>query len=590
MSQPLDPSENSNPANASTGEVRQLPLWVLYLSVLLATLSISQLLIRGGSLVGFPHELRYGEAIVLDQSRRTAEEPGLYPPVGQEPWLLDQYSPVYLHLTRWTGGLFSSPYGSGRAISLISTLISASMLMLLISRRSGLAAGLICGATMLTMMEFLRFGFLMRVDPLALAFAMVGMWCSSHRTSAMRFAGAAAFFLAVYTRQTTIALLLVTYIQMWKDEGRSALRWPVGLLGTGLVAYAILNGATGGGFHQHAVLSNLFRFEWDQGLKKAFGTFMPWRAPLFFGLFLALIPDSAIGKGMKERGRVLGFLALGLSCIALIPALQAFLGEPIAERKVLTSVFNAHIILLLYAVGKTALSRGEDQLAAIRILFALITMVLIGRLGSDLNYLFESGVLMLLVCGDAIGRISPRRGQIIAVLLAVQVVAGFYLSGQQLEFQPERLSEMQERRRILVHLENFSDPVLSEEPWALAETGRPLVIGPYTARQMYEVGMWDGEDLIEAIESRKFTAIVRAQQRVAAGYERDESGAILIDETDGLPRPYFGPWTFNEVRSLPPKLQKAIEKNYQRVPRTAMIERVTKYFLEGREIWQPIPR
>ncbi|NRA74367.1 MAG: hypothetical protein HRU16_00380, partial [Planctomycetes bacterium] len=76
---------------------------------------------------------------------------------------------------------------------------------------------------------------------------------------------------------------------------------------------------------------------------------------------------------------------------------------------------------------------------------------------------------------------------------------------------------------------------------------------------------------------------------VAAGYERDESGNIIIGP-DGTPRYYFANWTFNGVRSLPLEVQKAIERNYQKVPGTTMKERVTSGFLEGREIWEPIPR
>ena len=187
------------------------------------------------------------------------------------------------------------------------------------------------------------------------------------------------------------------------------------------------------------------------------------------------------------------------------------------------------------------------------------------------------------------GRVVPRRALIISLLLVIQVLGGFYLSGLQLEFQPERLLEMKERHRITDHLEAYPDPVLSEEPWALAQTGRPLVLGPYTARQMYDIGLWDGKDLIAALDARRYSAIVRAKQRSWAGVERDESGHVII-AADGLPVPYFGPWTFNSVRSLPQEIQQAIERNYQQAPGTTMIERVTKYFLEGREIWVPIPR
>ncbi|MEE2857111.1 MAG: hypothetical protein VX949_06920 [Planctomycetota bacterium] len=582
------PTEQPTPS----GTKQPLPRWVFLVAVLLASLAASQFLIRSWALVGFPQEIRYGEAVVLDQARRVMAEPGLYPEMGKEPWLLDQYAPFYPFLAHLTGKFASSPFGGGRAISLLATLLSAVMLTLIVRRSSGLAAGLLCGAAMLTMMEFLRFGFLMRVDPLALSLAMVGVWCNLQQKTPVRILGAAAFFIAVYTRQTTVALLLVSYIQMWRQEGRGALRWPFSLLAVGLLFYGFLVAATDGAFHQHAVMSNLFRFEWAEGLKKAFSGFMPWRAPLFIGIFLALIPGPESGGTRSGRPRTIGFLAMGLALGCCVPALKQFL-VPGSDPTVLHWILYGHVVLLAYAAWITIRSDvgklDGSKIDGIRILMALASMTLIGRIGSDLNYLFEAGILMLLVCGEAMGRVVPRRALIISSLLAIQVLGGFYLSGLQLEFQPERLLEMKERHRITDHLEAYPDPVLSEEPWALAQTGRPLVLGPYTARQMYDIGLWDGKDLIAALDAQRYSAIVRAKQRSWAGVERDESGHVII-AADGLPVPYFGPWTFNSVRSLPQEIQQAIERNYQQAPGTTMIERVTKYFLEGREIWVPIPR
>ncbi|HIO66212.1 MAG TPA: hypothetical protein EYN40_05930 [Planctomycetes bacterium] len=471
---------------------------------------------------------------------------------------------------------------------MLATLLSAVMLTLIVRRSSGITAGLLCGAAMLTMMEFLRFGFLMRVDPLALSLAMIGVWCNLHQKTPVRILGAAAFFLAVYTRQTTVALLLVSYIQMWRQEGHGALRWPLSLLAVGLLFYGFLVAVTDGAFHHHAVMSNLFRFEWAEGLKKAFSSFMPWRAPLFIGIFLALIPGLESGANRPRRARTAGFLVMGLALGCCVPALKQFL-VPGSDPAVLHWILYGHVVLIAYAAWIIFRGTNATRGDGIRIMVALASMALIGRIGSDLNYLFEAGILMLLVCGGAIGRVPPLRALIISLLLAIQVLGGFYLSGLQLEFQPERLLEMKERDRIIDHLEVYPDPVLSEEPWAMAQTGRPLMLGPYTARQMYDIGLWDGKDLIAALDAQRYSAIVRAKQRSYAGVERDGSGHVII-AADGLPIPYFGPWTFNSVRSLPLEIQQAIDGNYQQAPGTTMIERVTKYYLEGREIWVPIPR
>ncbi|MGE4619638.1 MAG: glycosyltransferase family 39 protein [Planctomycetota bacterium] len=559
----------------SESQLKNSQNWLLYVAVLLVSISVAQLLLLGGPLIGFEHELRFGEAIVLDQARRVTEDPGLYPELGKEPWLLDQYAPFYPWLARILTEFSTTPYGGGRTLSLLATLVSATMLALIVQRFSGTAIGLICAAAMLSMLEFLEFGFLMRVDSLALAFAMIGCWCTLQEGHRKRIFGAVAFFFAVYTRQTMLALLLVSYGELFLREGRQALRWPAGLLVAGLAFYGGLSAMTGGMFHEHAVRSNLFPFAWDQGIQKAFGSFIPWKIPWFLATFLALAP--APGNSGLSRWR---WAPMILAFLLVIPPLRAWqqgaLGRPDLDPLLL-----GHGLLALSAVA--ALLRRDlfDRVNGIRILLALISTSLIARIGSDLNYLFEAGVLTLLVCGTSIGRVSTRRAMVITILLVIQVLFGIYQCRGISVFQPDRLEEIQYRQEVIDNLVRYPDPILSEEPWALAQSSRPLQIEPYTARQMYESGMWDGKELVAAIEQQKFSAILRAKQRYWAGYDTTANGQKRV---------YFGPWTFNGVRSFPAKIQEAIEKNYRAVSGTSMVERVTSKYLEGREIWEPIPR
>ncbi len=74
-----DSSESESQLNNSQN-------WLLYVAVLLASISVAQLLFLGGPLIGFEHELRFGEAIVLDQARRVTEDPGLYPSSFLQPF------------------------------------------------------------------------------------------------------------------------------------------------------------------------------------------------------------------------------------------------------------------------------------------------------------------------------------------------------------------------------------------------------------------------------------------------------------------------------------------------------------------------
>ena len=70
--------------------VNLLDKFGFYLAIFLIALSFGQYLPKAIDLITFPHELRYGEAVVADQVRRVSEEPGLYPANGSEKRLINQ--------------------------------------------------------------------------------------------------------------------------------------------------------------------------------------------------------------------------------------------------------------------------------------------------------------------------------------------------------------------------------------------------------------------------------------------------------------------------------------------------------------------
>ena len=110
----------------------------------------------------------------------------------------------------------------------------------------------------------------------------------------------------------------------------------------------------------------------------------------------------------------------------------------------------------------------EGAFDGVRSLAILGFTLLIARDGSDLNYLFEPTLLMLLIPLQYILRQEGERdwfkGTILSLVI-LQVLVGVYRSGKITEFNPERLEEMAERTRVTKRLEEFEGPILSEEPW-----------------------------------------------------------------------------------------------------------------------------
>ncbi len=564
-----------------------------YLAIFLVALSLGQFLPKAIQLVTFPHELRYGEAVVVDQVRRVSEDPGLYPAIGSEPWLFDQYAPGYPVAVSLVQPLFDSPYEAGRWISLFFTLLAALFLALWV-RSSGDSwdgdeqvdsakdlgmrtrnASLLAFAAMFSLLEFIQFGYLMRIDAMALGLTMAGAWLTLGTAPRWRWLGAVCFFLAVYTRQTMLAILILTYAELYLREGKVAIRWGLGLLVAGLVFFVGLNVVTDGGFYRHAIASNLFPMNWEYGVKKYMGSFPQWKTPVFLALFMTLF----LHLWNRPPFRAVAWTLLVALLSLLIPPFWSSLSTGTIGTWDLRFLLGAHGVLIFTSLFLVIMRPSrEGAFDGWRSLTIIIFSLLIARDGSDLNYLFEPTVLMLLIPLQFVVRHGGRRiwfTGLILLLLVLQVLLGVYRSGMITEFQPDRLEEMAERTRVLNKLEPFEGPILSEEPWVMVESGRPLVIEPYTARQMYESDVWPAVDLRKSIEEGRYPAVIRSKHRIYGG----------IDPNTG--KPYFGPWTYNNVRSFPRKIQDILDRHYKALEKSEFIEKVTDYYLEGRQIWVP---
>lgn len=575
-----------------------------YFSLILISLSVGQYLPRAIEFASFPHELRYGEAVVMDQARRVSEDPGLYPEIGKEPWLFDQYAPGYPIVVNLVKDIFESPYGGGRWVSVISTLLAALCLAGIVYRardaldpeeaaealqkesvakeenhvvgRQSRIAPILAVGVFFSLLEIMQFGMMARVDAFALMFTLAGAYLTLRQESKFRLVGALCFFCAVYTRQTMLAIMLLTYVELLMRAGKTTLRWPLGLLATGLIFAGLLNYGTDGRFLTHAVTSNLFPMNWDYGAQKYLGSFTQGKLFLFLAMFITLIAHIRKGAFAKPLGATL----IGTMLLTIYRPVQSVIVQGrINIEWDIDSLLIAHGVLLFAALFLLVFSSSRNaRLDAIKVIVLLAFTSLIARDGSDLNYLFEPSLLMILVPTCFLvreGRQTWFFSGLIILLLMGQISVCVYQNTGQKEFPADRIQEISERTRVLKNLEAFGDPVLSEEPWVLVESGRPLVIEPYTARQMYEKDLWQAEELRKAIMEHRFPAVIRSKQRVYAG----------IDPTTKLP--YFGPWTFNNVRSFPPKIQSLLDKHYKMVKGSEFIEKVTDYYLVGRQVWIP---
>lgn len=558
------------------------------MAVILLAGALLHLCYRGIPLLGFPHEIRFGEAITLDNSARALADTGLYQPISEAPYVVDSDGPLFPLIVSAFPSPQGSPYLGPRVLSLFSIIFSALMLAMIIRRRAGDAAALICAALLLTLYEFFQYSYLAAADAPVLAVALTGFYLAEENRNSSRITAVIAFILAAFTRPEAVVLAVAAYLRLFFIEGRSALRWAVAYLGGGSLLLALAHLFTDGGFSEHLGAYLGVPFNQDIWVKNLVGMgLFPHRLPLVVATLLALMPSS--GDRLVSIWRWLPLAAMALISWVVFGYWSAQMGLEASAYPWLLTLLAVVAVAGLSALLGIGAPKGVGwyRVSGALILLALGASLSLGRIGADVcSTYFETGVLTLIVIGEGFVTRSRWKPPLLAGLLLLQGLISLFLIADLGEFSSERVSEMEYRTALMESMESLDGPVLAEEPSIATGAGVALMIDPYLIRQLKARGGWDASGLLEEIEEAKYAAIVRAQSRILAGYEKDEQGRPLRNP-DGTLRPFFGPWTSNAIRSFPPEVQDAINGRYRRLEGASTRERVTPIFLYGIEVWVP---
>ena len=253
-------------------------------------------LIHGVMILGFQYPLDYGEGPLLNQALRITQGNPLYPyEISSPPYVITNYPPVYPVLNAFLVSIFGPHLVLGRLISLLSTIISATLIGLIVHhfyQRHGLLPGLLSASTFLIMPYVLLWSAYFRIDLLALVFSLAGLYilikCSTKPKSII--GSAILFLLAAYTRQSFgFAGPLAGIIWVWSKNRKQALKLFTFYSAGGLAIFGILNLLTEGGFFFHIITANVNPFNWEtvKHFANDIQNLMPWIMGAC-GLYLAL--------------------------------------------------------------------------------------------------------------------------------------------------------------------------------------------------------------------------------------------------------------------------------------------------------------
>ncbi|MDQ6672795.1 MAG: hypothetical protein M3069_18970 [Chloroflexota bacterium] len=297
--------------------LRQLgrPLWAGVAGLMVVYLAAAGL--SAFERVRSPAEFLYGEAIVLDETRRVALGQQLYPAPTALPLNVTAYTPLYYlgaaELQRLSG---DTGYGVGRSLSIVATVASAGLLAWSVRRIAGRWDGGLLGAgVFLTQnLTVLLWAPVHRVDPLALCFTLMGLAlaCSGRTTVA-----ALPLALAVLTKQTYLAAPLCVAVSLW--PGRHSLA-AFGALFLGILVFCMSVGAwlTDGWLLWHTVVANANPVDFEY-FAAMLGAFLQFNGvPLFAAAALFGLPARP-----PERVWRVYFIVSGLVDLATVGKLGA---------------------------------------------------------------------------------------------------------------------------------------------------------------------------------------------------------------------------------------------------------------------------
>ena len=277
---------------------RRVALWVATAFLILAQgLAVLLFLRHGWQALSFPYPLNYGEGPLLDQSVRLAAFENIYrTDLSAPPYVIANYPPLFMVAQVPFVWLFGPAMWYGRLISLLSVAAVALFVGLTLHALTRDRLASLAGALIFPAMPYVvRWSSLSRVDSLGLALSWAGLFVVARwpqkRWSV--FVSALLLVAAVYTRQTYIlAAPLAAFVWLAaQGQRRRALQTAAIAGGACLLLFAALNISTGEGFFLNTVTANLNDFRWERVSLNALGALLACPVLLLSSLaFLLLTP------------------------------------------------------------------------------------------------------------------------------------------------------------------------------------------------------------------------------------------------------------------------------------------------------------
>lgn len=485
---------NGREWEAADGNQKTLTLpriiFILAFLLLLARLGIAlfEYVRLASAALAFPFPLDYGEGPMLDQTLRLAGFETIYRnSFASPPYTVSNYPPLFQLIQVPFTWIVGPAFWYGRLISILSAVSAAALIGLILNTLTGdRIASAIGGLAMLAFPYLLQGSVLNRVDALALALSLGGLYATvrwpSHRHGPW-VAGLLFTATAFVNPRYALTAPLTAFIWLWHlEHRRQAFRLAAVVTGSWVVLFLILNLITQGGFYLNTVLANWTAFSWDTVTS------------YLLNLYLHA-----------------GFLVIG--CLVFI----------VIER--LGEATPSWPLVVPYCLG------------------AVFMTLTAGMGNSSVNDLFEVAAALCLASGAFIAWAGENYWlkALLVFVLAWQVNVLIDWSRQ--DYIPalmNKVADTREVEQLAEYIREEEGPILADEYMGLLPlNGRRLYFQPLEYNQLQAANLWSEAPLVGSIEREEFSVILL--------YEPRDRSAISIRWTEQVRKAIYAHYKLQDT-------------------------------------------
>lgn len=438
-----------------------LPGIILSLALLLLVARLSISLFEYARLaraaLAFPFPLDYGEGPILDQTLRLAQFENIYRnSFASPPYTVSNYPPLFQLIQVPLARIVGPAFWYGRLISILSAVSAAALIGLILNTLTGdRIAAAMGGLTLLAFPYLLQGSVLNRVDALALALSLGGLYGTvrwpSHRQGP--WVAGLLFTAAAFTSpRYVLAAPFTAFVWLWYlEHRRQAFRLAAIVVGSCVVLFLSLNLITQGGYYLNTVMANLTSFSWYP------------------------VAGSLLNLYLHA-----GYLAVG--CLVFI----------IIER--LGEATRSWPLVMPYCLGA-----------------AFMTLT-VGMDNSSANDLFEAAAALCLASGALIAWAGESYWlkALLVFVLAAQI--NILIDWSRQDYIPalmNKVADTREVEQLAEYVHQAGGPILADEYMGLIPLdGRRLYFQPFEYKQLQAANLWSEDPLVDSIQREAFSVIL----------------------------------------------------------------------------------